>query len=68
MKLINLIENCKTKCEMLAKKKVRGVNGYVVTAILIIVAIGIGVIFRDQLEAFFIGLFGQMNTEVGTLW
>lgn len=56
----------KIKNKAVSKKK-KGIDGFVVSVIIIIIAVAIGLLFRDQLATWFKEMMGNLTTQSGNL-
>lgn len=56
----------KIKSKTVGKKK-KGIDGFVVSVIIIIIAVAIGLLFRDQLATYFKSMMGNLTTQSGDL-
>lgn len=56
----------KIKNKAVSKKK-KGIDGFVVSVIIILIAVSIGFLFRDQLATWFKGVMSDFTTQSGNL-
>jgi len=64
----NAVYTARRSCTEFVQKKVAGDSNFLAVAVLLIVVVVIGLLFKDQLVALFNSVFGKVTTKVDALF